>query len=56
MIEEKNLDDKIELGGSFCMKECPDGVCVKVNDEFYSVTPESADEFFEKYITPLTDK
>lgn len=46
LIEENNLGDKVELAGNFCMGECQKGVCVKVDDEFFSVTPESASDFF----------
>ena len=54
IIEEKELDNEVELGGEFCtMKRCSEGVCVKVNDEYYSVTPENAEDFFEKNIIPL---
>ena len=50
LIGENNLGDKVELGGTFCMGNCQKGVCVTVNDEFYSVTPETVEEFFEKNI------
>ena len=50
LIAEKNLADKVELGGTFCMGKCQQGVCVTVNDEFYSVTPESVNEFFAKEV------
>ena len=50
LITENNLTDKIELGGTFCMGECQKGVCVTVDDEFYSVKPEGVEEFFEKNI------
>ncbi len=50
LISENNLGDKVELGGTFCMGNCQKGVCVTVNDEFYSVTPETVEEFFEKNI------
>ena len=36
LIAENNLGDKVELGGTFCMGECQKGVCVTINDEFYS--------------------
>lgn len=49
-IAEKKLGDKVELGGTFCMGQCQKGVCVTVNDEFYSVTPETVDEFFAREI------
>ena len=50
LIATENLGDKVELGGTFCMGECQKGVCVTVDDKFFSVTPETAKEFFEKEI------
>ncbi|EXM39561.1 (2Fe-2S) ferredoxin domain-containing protein [Ruminococcus albus] len=50
LIAEENLGDKIKLGGTFCMGKCQQGVCVTVDDVFYSVTPETVGEFFEKEI------
>jgi NADH:ubiquinone oxidoreductase subunit E len=50
LIAEKGIGDKVELGGTFCMGQCQKGVCVNVNDEFFSVTPESVNEFFEKEV------
>ncbi len=50
LIAQNNLGDKVELGGTFCMGECQKGVCVTVNDEFYSVTPDTVNEFFEKNV------
>ena len=46
LIAENNVSDKIDLGGTFCMGKCQHGVCVTVNDEFYSVSPDNVDEFF----------
>ncbi len=50
LIEENGLGDKIELGGTFCMGNCQKGVCVNVDEEFFSVTPDSVKEFFENNI------
>ena len=50
LISDNNLGDAIELGGTFCMGKCQQGVCVTVNDSFYSVTPETVAEFFAKEI------
>ena len=50
LIAEKDLGEKVELGGTFCMGKCLQGVCVTVNDSFYSVTPESVREFFAKEV------
>jgi len=52
IIAEKNLDEKVELAGTFCMGKCQQGVCVTAGDKFYSVSPESVDEFFEENILP----
>jgi len=50
LIGEYELGDKVELGGTFCMGQCQKGVCVTVDEEFYSVTPETVVDFFEKNI------
>lgn len=50
LIAENNLSDKVELGGTFCMGKCQEGVCVTVNDSFYSVAPETTEEFFKKEV------
>ena len=46
LIAKHSLADKVDMGGTFCMGKCQQGVCVTVNDEFFSVTPESVEEFF----------
>lgn len=50
LISENNLKDKIELGGTFCMGNCQNGVCTTVNDKSFSVIPETVKAFFEKEI------
>lgn len=50
LINEHNVKDGVELGGTFCMGRCQDGVCVTVNDEFYSVSPATVADFFEKEV------
>lgn len=50
LISENNLGDKVNLGGTFCMGECQQGVCVTVDEAFYSVTPDSVKDFFEKQV------
>ena len=49
-IQENNLASKIELNGSFCTGECEKGVCVKINDELFSVSPETVDTFFAEEV------
>ena len=50
LIAERSLSEKVELGGTFCMGQCQAGVCVTVNGEFFSVTPDNVGEFFDKEI------
>ncbi len=50
LIGERNLEDKIELSGAFCMNNCQKGVCVTVDGEMYSVSPESVKDFFENTV------
>ena len=50
LIAQEKLGDRVELGGTFCMGKCQQGVCVMRDDEFFSVTPESTKEFFEENI------
>ena len=50
LINENNLGDKVELSGTFCLGKCQQGVCVMVDEEFHSVSPETAVEFFKNEI------
>ena len=50
LIGENNLTEKVELSGTFCMGKCQQGVCVTVDDAFYSVTPDTVDEFFNNNV------
>lgn len=52
LIKQKGVGDKIELGGTFCMGKCQQGVCVTVDDEFYSVSPETVSDFFTNTVLP----
>ena len=47
LIAQNNLQDKVDLGGTFCMGNCQKGVCVSVDDAFFSVTPETVEAFFQ---------
>lgn len=50
LINKNGLSDKVELGGTFCMGSCQQGVCVLVDDKLCSVTPETVSEFFDTNI------
>ncbi len=46
LIAQNNLADKVDLGGTFCMNNCQKGVCVSVDGAFFSVTPDTVEDFF----------
>ena len=50
LVKENHLEDKVELGGTFCMGDCVNGVNVTVDGEKYSVSPDTAEKFFQKEI------
>ncbi len=50
LIAANGLKEKVDLGGTFCMGKCQQGVCVTVEDQFYSVSPDTVENFFETNI------
>ena len=50
LIAENNVADKVELGGTFCLGNCQNGVSVLVGEVVHSVTPETVDAFFANEI------
>ena len=50
LVAKNNLKEKVELGGTFCMGDCKNGVCVTLDDKKFSLTPETTAEFFEKEV------
>lgn len=50
LVADNNLGDKVELGGTFCMGKCQQGVCVTVDGKFCSVSPDTVTDFFNDEI------
>lgn len=50
LIHDNGIGDKTELAGTFCMGKCRQGVCVTADGEFFSVSPDNVDEFFNENI------
>lgn len=50
LVKENHLEDKVELGGTFCMGDCVNGVNVTVDGEKHSVSSDTTEEFFQKEI------
>lgn len=52
MIKDNGLTKKVELAGMFCMGRCQQGICVDVDGKVFSLTPETAESFFDNEIVP----
>lgn len=50
LISENNLKKEVELVGSFCIGECTKGVCVKIEEDLFSLSPEKTDDFFRNEV------
>ena len=50
LVAEHALGDKVELGATFCLGKCQQGVCVMVDDDFHSVSPETVEDFFQNVV------
>ena len=50
LISENNLKKDIELVGSFCVGECMKGVCVKIEENLFSLSPEKTEVFFRNEV------
>lgn len=50
LIAENELGDKVDLGATFCLGKCQQGVCVMVDEEFHSVSPETVEDFFQNVV------
>ena len=50
LVDENNLRDKVRIVSMFCIGKCQQGVCVTVDDRFYSVSPDTVRSFFETEI------
>ena len=50
LIKENDLKDKVELGGTFCLGKCQKSVCVELEGEIFSVSPDTAEDFFKNEV------
>ncbi len=50
LVEEHQLQDRVELSGKFCMGKCGEGVCVTIDDVTHIIQKEEAEEFFNREI------
>ena len=56
LIAENGLKDEIDLAGAFCMGKCRTGVSVTVDGEYFSLSPETTERFFQTEVLPRLNK
>lgn len=53
LIKKYNLEDKIELKGSFCLETCSCGIAMKFQDlSFVNISPQNVEDKFIEEILP----
>ena len=50
LVKANNVSDKVDLNGAFCSGNCVNGVCVTIDGELFSLSPETTEDFFNKEI------
>lgn len=56
LTKQLNLEDYIDLKGTFCLENCDSGVSIKVNDEIITgVNEANAEQIFKTHIAMKTD-
>lgn len=50
LVKANGVSDKVDLNGAFCSGNCVNGVCVTIDGELFSLSPETTEEFFNKEI------
>ncbi|MEG1887694.1 MAG: NAD(P)H-dependent oxidoreductase subunit E [Oscillospiraceae bacterium] len=50
LISEHNLTEKVELAGTFCMGNCQNGVCVTLDGDTFSLSPQTVEQFFKNEV------
>jgi NADH:ubiquinone oxidoreductase subunit E len=55
LLKERDLEDKVELKGSFCMERCGEGINWQINDEplISSTVEDALKTFMSKIVEPI---
>ena len=56
LIAQNGLKDEIDLGGAFCMGRCQTGVSVTLDEQYFSLSPETTEDFFRSEVLPRLGK
>lgn len=53
LISEYNLEERVELKGSFCLETCSSGIVMKFKDKFFiSINASNVEQKFKQEILP----
>lgn len=52
LVNEHQVSDRVQLSGQFCMGNCQQGVCVTMDGQPFSLSPETTQDFFENTVLP----
>ena len=50
LIAEASLEKQIEMKAQFCMQQCQNAVSISLGEEYYSVSPDTVETFFEDVV------
>ena len=50
LIRNRDVSNKVEIKAAFCLGHCTEAVSVSLDGNIYSVAPDNAVEFFDKYV------
>ncbi|HCT63763.1 MAG TPA: hypothetical protein DIC60_00515 [Lachnospiraceae bacterium] len=50
LIDKNQLSDRVKIKAAFCLGECVGAVSVKVDEDIYSVQPDTVDNFFKTVV------
>ena len=50
LVAANGVKDKVDLNGAFCSGNCVNGVCLTIDGELFSLSPETTEDFFNKEI------
>lgn len=50
LIAQNQMEDKVDIKATFCLGNCVGAVSVKVDQDVYSVQPDTVDSFFQHVI------
>ena len=50
LVGEGALEDKVKIKAAFCLGNCVGAVCVKFNENLYSLQPDTVQSFFKDVV------